>query len=183
LIQFTFVTSSEDKVSEAKRILHAHLEHRNLDLPEIQAVKIEDVVSYKAQYAYTLLHEKPVIIEDTGLYLEAWNGLPGALIKWFLETVGDQGICDMLHAFSNRRAWAKTAVATYDGKLNIFYGEVKGRIANEPIGEKGFGWDSLFIPDGSNKTFAQMLAEEKDGYSMRRIAFEKMKLHLSSIEP
>jgi non-canonical purine NTP pyrophosphatase (RdgB/HAM1 family) len=168
---------------EAKRILHLNLEHRNLDLPEIQAVEVEDVVSYKARYAYAMLNESPVIIEDTGLYLDAWNGLPGALIKWFLEKVGDKGVCDMLSQFSNRLARAKTAVATYDGKLTIFYGEVRGRIADNPIGEEGFGWDRLFIPDGSKKTFAQMLPDEKDRFSMRRIAFQKMNSHFSNTNP
>ena len=181
MIQFTFVTSSDKKVSEVERILHTKLAHRNLDLPEIQTVNIEDVVSYKAKYAYTLLHEKPVIIEDTGLYFEAWNGLPGALIKWFIERVGDTGICNMMHDFANKKAWAKTAVATYNGKLTVFEGEVRGRIAEIPLGDKGFGWDRLFIPDGSDKTFGQMLPHEKDKYSMRRMAFEKMISHYSSL--
>lgn len=180
-MQFTFVTSSDKKVAEVERIIHIKLLHSNLDLPEIQTVDIEDVVSYKAKYAYTLLNEKPVIIEDTGLYFESWNGLPGALIKWFIEKVGDKGICNMMHEFSNKKAWAKTAVATYDGKLNVFQGEVPGRISDIPLGDKGFGWDSIFIPDGSNKTFAQMQPQEKDRYSMRRKAFEKMISYYSNL--
>lgn len=179
---FTFVTGSDEKVSEVERILHVKIARQNLDLPEIQSVDIENVVSYKAKFAYTMLDEKPVIIEDTGLYFEAWNGLPGALVKWFVEKVGDVGICKMMHEYSNKNAWAKTVVATYDGKLSIFHGEVRGRIVDKPLGDKGFGWDSIFIPNGSDKTFAQMLPQEKDVYSMRRMAFEKMVLHFSQID-
>jgi non-canonical purine NTP pyrophosphatase (RdgB/HAM1 family) len=181
MMPFIFVTGSANKVTEAERVLQVKLEHCQLDLPEIQAVDIEDVVSYKAKYAYKILDKKPVMIEDTGLYFEAWNGLPGALIRWFLERIGDTGICKMMLEFPNRNAWAKTAVATYDGKLNIFYGEVRGSIAKTPAGDGGFGWDSLFIPTGSTKTFAEMVPKEKDRYSMRRKALEQMVAHYSKL--
>lgn len=179
-MQFVFVTGSAKKVTEVERIVHIKLEHRQLDLPEVQAVDIEDVVSYKAKFAYTMLNKKPVMIEDTGLYIEAWNGLPGALIRWFLERVGEAGVCKMMHEFPNKNAWAKTAVATFDGKLKIFQGEVRGRIADIPAGNEGFGWDRLFIPAGANKTFGEMLPKEKDKYSMRRIALEQMIAYYSN---
>ena len=176
---FTFVTQSLDKVDEAKRILGIELQHYDLDLPEIQAVEIEKVVVHKVKFASEALGRIPVMVEDTGLFIEAWNGLPGALIKWFLKSVGNVGICSMMHDFPNRRAWAKTVVATYDGDLNTFTGETRGQIAFAPMGENGFGWDKIFIPDGSNKTFGEMSPLEKDSYSMRRLAFEAMKHHLS----
>lgn len=81
----------------------------------------------------------------------------------------------MLHEFQNRRAWAKTAVATYDGQLQIFPGEIHGRIASTPTGEGGFGWDKIFVPEGAVKTFAEMRPSEKDSYSMRRLALEAMR--------
>jgi non-canonical purine NTP pyrophosphatase (RdgB/HAM1 family) len=175
MIPFVFVTGSADKVSEVERIMQAQIEHCQLDLPEIQAVDVEQVVSYKAKYAYEELgQQRPVLIEDTGLYIEAWNGLPGALIKWFVERIGGLGICRMLQGFPNKNAWAKTVVATYDGELKIFVGEVHGRIADRPAGNEGFGWDKVFIPAGSDKTFGEMSPEEKDRYSMRRLAVEHM---------
>jgi XTP/dITP diphosphohydrolase len=100
--------------------------------------------------------------------------LPGALIKWFVKRVNGEGMCKMMHEFPNRKAWAKTIVATYDGQLHIFTGEVEGSIAPVPMGERGFGWDGIFIPKGAIKTFAEMTPDEKDKHSMRRLAFEAM---------
>lgn len=173
LIPFVFVTHSEGKLTEVERIVGQRLKHSDIDLSEIQAVEVEDVVTSKAIEAFNKLR-KPVMIEDTGLYIESWNGLPGALIKWFVEYAQEPGICKMLNEFPNRRAWAKTIVATYDGnsRPKTFPGKVEGSIAYHPTGNKGFGWDKIFIPNGSEKTFGEMSGEEKDKYSMRRLAFE-----------
>ncbi|NET33820.1 MAG: non-canonical purine NTP pyrophosphatase [Cyanothece sp. SIO1E1] len=170
-----FVTGSSSKRTEAKRILGFELQHCDLDLPEIQAVELEDVIMRKATFAYEALKHKPVLVEDTGLFIEAWNGLPGALIKWFMERVGVAGICKMADAFPSRKALAKTVIGIYDGQLQVFSGEIEGRISSVPRGETGFGWDKIFIPNGSEKTFAEMSPEEKDKYSMRRLAFEALK--------
>src|SRR5213595_2444129 len=94
---FIFVTGSLNKVNEAERLLRVQLEHRNIDLPEIQSVDIEEIITKKAMFAYGVLGGQPVMVEDTGLFIEAWNGLPGALVKWFIERVGVLGICKMMH--------------------------------------------------------------------------------------
>ena len=95
----TFVTQSFDKLTEAERILGEKLDHSPLDLPEIQAVEVEEVVIHKANYAYQALGGKPVLIEDTGLYIAAWNRLPGALVKWFIQRVGEvYGLHSRLHS-------------------------------------------------------------------------------------
>jgi non-canonical purine NTP pyrophosphatase (RdgB/HAM1 family) len=175
MTHFTFVTQSLDKLNEAERILGMKLDRYDLELPEIQSIDVEEVITYKAKYAYNALGRKPVMVEDTGLYIEAWNGLPGALIKWFIKSVGTTGICSMLHEFHDRRARAKTVVATYDGQLQIFPGEIHGRVASAPTGEGGFGWDKIFVPEGASRTFAEMSPSEKDSYSMRRLALEAMR--------
>ncbi len=177
---FAFVTQSMGKLEEAERILGVKLEHCHIDLPEIQAIQVEDVVTYKAKTAYKEL-QKPVMIEDTGLFITAWNGLPGALIKWFVTSVGVEGICQMLQNFPERSAWAKTIIATYDGQAEpcMFIGTVKGHIASTPQGEGGFGWDSVFIAQGATKTFGEMPPHEKDFYSMRRQALENMLAYYS----
>lgn len=176
MAEFMFVTQSSHKVREAERLLGAKLEQASLDLPEIQAVELEDVISHKAEYAFREVGGRPVMVEDTGLHIEAWNGLPGALIKWFMGTVGVAGMCKMLQVYTNRNAVARTLVATYDadGRLSVFGGSVKGRISATPCGTRGFGWDPIFVPEGATKTFAEMSGREKDGYSMRRMALEDM---------
>ena len=166
-----FVTSSRPKVVEAERILGRPLIQHHLDLPEIQALDLETVIAAKAQLAYDTLGHVPIIVEDTGLFIDCWKGLPGALIRWFEETVGTAGICSMLDCFGDRSARAQTIVAAFDGSLQMFSGEVRGQIAPAPRGAQGFGWDTIFIPEGESRTFAEMTSEEKDRLSMRRKAF------------
>jgi non-canonical purine NTP pyrophosphatase (RdgB/HAM1 family) len=167
-----FVTSSPQKVSEAERILGRKLLHENLDLPEIQSLRLEKVIEQKARTAYDRLGQRPVIVEDTALFIDCWNGLPGPLIRWFEETVGPAGICLMLDGFKDRRARAQTIIAAYDGSIRLFSGEVKGEIADSPRGDQGFGWDRIFIPEEESRTFGEMSPSEKDQLSMRMKAFQ-----------
>lgn len=177
---FTFVTESAAKVAEARRILGHEIEHRPMALPEIQAVDLDPVVEAKARYAFEALGERPVLVEDTGLFIEAWNGLPGALAKWFVERVGPAGLCAMLAAFPHRAASAETLVATYDGQLQTFRGRMRGRIAAAPAGNDGFGWDAVFIPEGSDRTYAELSGADKDAFSMRRLALEALQRHYAA---
>lgn len=173
--RFLFVTHSQNKLAEAERFLDMKLQHYGLDLPELQSVDVEEVAVHKVKYAYSVL-QRPVMVDDTGLYIDAWNGLPGALVKWFMQRVGDRGICDMMRGFAERTARAKTVLATIDDEvnLNIYVGTVEGTIAPEPTGGGGYSWETIFIPNGSDRTFAQMTRAEKDHFSMRRTAFEAL---------
>lgn len=149
-----------------------------LDLPDVQALDAREVIEAKARDAYRL-SGRPVLVEDTALHVEAWGGLPGALIAWFLQTVGNEGICRMMRGWENRAAVAVSAVGFFDGTaFHCFAGEVAGRIVEQPRGEHGFGWDPIFEPDGYGKTFAEMLPGEKTVVSMRRQAIEAFRAHL-----
>jgi len=81
-----FVTGNVHKWEEANAIVGGGLERVEVDLEEIQAIDVVDVVQYKAKAAYAVLGE-PALCEDVGLIFDAWNGLPGPQIKWFLQTV------------------------------------------------------------------------------------------------
>ena len=171
----TFITSSDPKLAEVERLLGRPLARESVALEEIQAVALEPIVRHKALQAYEMLG-RPVLVEDTGLAFAAWNGLPGALIKWFLASLGVEGICRVLAAEKNREAAATTVFAHYDGKeLCVFSGEVQGVIPPTPRGSAGFGWDAIFQPIGSARTFAEMTPAEKDGFSMRRRALEQLR--------
>ena len=76
MLPFVFVTKSNDKLREAEQILGYGLRHAALPLPEIQAVELKPVVEFKVRAAFDRLQE-PVMVEDTGLFIEAWNHLPG----------------------------------------------------------------------------------------------------------
>ncbi len=155
-----FVTSNESKLREAREILEVELESVALDLPEPQALDVAEVAAKKALAARDALHDppSPVLVEDSGLVFGAWNGLPGALTKWFLAAVGNEGLLRMLLAEEDRSARAVCAVAVADpgGSVEVFLGEVEGEIADAPRGAGGFGWDPIFVPEWSCETYAEL---------------------------
>lgn len=178
-----FVSGNAGKAREVVAILGFSLERLEADVPEIQTLDVAEVVHEKALAAYALAG-RPVLVEDTGLYISALNGLPGALVKWFLATVGPAGICAMLPPDAPRAATARTAVALHDGaEVLVLTGEVPGQITLAPRGENGFGWDPIFLPDGAPGTFAEMAQAEKNHYSMRRLALEQLRDRLLLAQP
>ena len=174
-----FVTSNSDKVREASDILECSLDQvSGLCIDEIQSSDIKQIVTHKAQQAFDKLG-CPVLVEDSGLSFTAWNGLPGPLIKWFEISVGCSGLLKMLEGFENREAFAICMTAVFDGReMRMGMGEVKGTIAESTRGENGFGWDVIFIPDGHDRTYAEMSSSEKNAISHRRQAFEGLKKNL-----
>lgn len=170
-----FATSNKDKVREFREILGYEIAQVELELSEPQAIEVEDVVREKAMQAYRMLN-KPVVVEDTGLYVNAWNGFPGALVKWMIKSAGLKGMLNMLKYEKDRSATAKTAIGFYDGKAtHIFSGSVDGTVAEKIMGKSGFGWDPIFIPTGFKESFAELGGKQKNAVSMRSIALSKLK--------
>ena len=97
-------------------------------------------------------HVGEYIIEDTSLYFDCLNGLPGPLIKWFLEKLGDKKLSEIVEKLGDDSAEAKTIIGYMDeaGNIEYFEGSIKGKIVL-PQGEGGFGWDKIFMPDGFKK--------------------------------
>ena len=175
-----FVTGRAEKAREAER-LGFRFVRVDLDLAERQALDPAEIVEFKARDAYAKL-ARPVVVEDSGLAIKAWNGFPGALVKWLEQSAGLEAMARMLDRFPDRSATATCAVAYFDGERFVSArGEVSGAIANAPRGESGFGWDALFIPDGNDRTFAEMSGEEKDRVSHRRRAWEALAQRLAGI--
>ncbi|MBM3270053.1 MAG: non-canonical purine NTP pyrophosphatase [Candidatus Sericytochromatia bacterium] len=166
-----FVTTSAGKFAEAERLIPG-LRQLAADLPEIQEFDAAAIIRAKLDAARRG-HEGEFIVEDTSLYLDALNGLPGPFIKWFLARLGPQGIYDLAEKLGDTRASARTCVGYADpgGVTRFFEGTVTGHVV-APRGERGFGWDPLFVPHGSDLTFAQMDPAEKQRFSMRRLALE-----------
>lgn len=181
LKDLTLITGNINKYNEFKNLLHYPLKYKKIDLPELQDIEVANVVTQKAKEAFSLI-KKPVMIEDTGLSFEQWNGLPGALIKWFLETVGTTGLLRMIDSSENRNAMALTVVGIcIDGDVQTFEGFVKGTISETPRGTNGFGWDEIFIPEGYDLTFAEMDSGTKNAVSMRYIAIDKLRDFLMNL--
>lgn len=169
-----FVTSNEHKRREVQKILGVELEGMDLDLPEIQAIDPAEVAAEKVRAAREALGSpaRPVLVEDSGLMVDAWGGFPGALTKWIMQSVGNEGLLRMLSPGGDRGASAVCAVAVTDagGEVRMFRGEVRGSLASEPRGDEGFGYDPIFIPEWSTLTYAEM-GDEKNTDSHRARAF------------
>lgn len=183
-MKIIFVTSNESKLREAREILGVEIESVNLDLPEPQALDVVEVAAQKALAARAALHDppRPVLVEDSGIVFGAWNGLPGALTKWFLAAVGNDGLLRMLAAEKDRsaRAVCAVAVAWPGGEARTFAGEVEGEVADSARGEGGFGWDPIFVPDGDRRTYAEM-GPDKNSISHRARAFEAAREGLAEL--
>lgn len=176
--EITLITGNENKVKEFERLLGFKLAHHKIDLPEPQTTDVKRVAEEKATKAYELLR-KACLVDDTGLIVHSWGELPGALIRWFLDNVGSQGIVKMLGEYTSREATVTTALGYCDEHgPRVFTGEVHGEISLSPRGNNGFGYDDIFIPNGQSKTFAEMSNTEKDNHSMRQLAIKKMKEYL-----
>jgi len=174
-----FITSNKNKVKEFKSFIGINIKQISIDIKEIQSFKVEDVVVDKVKKAFQIV-KKPIFVEDSGLYINCLNGLPATFIKYFLKTIGNDGIYNIVSNYNDKTAIAKTSIAFYDGKvLKVFSGITKG-IITKPRGNNGFGWDCIFIPEGSNKTFAEMSLEEKNKFSMRIKALMKLKRFINN---
>ena len=167
-----FITGNKNKFSEAKEIL-GEVNQIEMDLPEIQEIDPKKIIKEKLKEARKA-GKNNFFCEDTSLYIESLQGLPGPLIKWFLKTLKPEGIYKLVKSSTNKKAVAKTIIGYYDGNSERFFeGEIEGEIV-EPKGETNFGWDPLFKPKGYNKTFAEMPKEEKNKISMRKKALIKL---------
>jgi non-canonical purine NTP pyrophosphatase (RdgB/HAM1 family) len=172
-LPLVFVTSRAEKALEAER-LGFDLERLDLELTEPQALDPSEIVTAKARTAYKLL-SRPVLVEDSGLSVHAWGGFPGALVKWVEKSAGVEALTKMLDAFPDRGATATCAIAYCDGgEIVTARGETRGTIAPAPRGAGGFGWDVIFVPEGGERTFAEMTPAEKDRISHRRRAWDAL---------
>lgn len=169
-----FITGNKNKFEEVKSVLSV-VEQLDIDLPEIQDIDAKNII--KAKLLEALNHKSgEFIVEDTSLYLDCLKGLPGPFIKWFLNTIGNEGLFNITQKFGNNKAEAKTIIgyAKNHEEIYFFEGSIIGKIV-KPEGVSGFGWDPIFLPDGFDKTFAQMTLEEKNSISMRKVALNKLK--------
>ena len=174
-----FATGNAHKFAEAKALLPM-LQQLTMNIPEEQSLDALFVVKQKLAYA-SAKHDGALLVEDTSLYLDGLNGFPGPLIKWMSKAVGNQGIYDLCQQIKNKRATAKTVIGYRDlqGVYTYFEGEVHGTII-APAGNDGFGWDSIFMPEGLSETFAEMGDNFKPEFSMRTQAFMKLKDFLAT---
>lgn len=177
--EILFITGNNKKAEEVRAITGLNVSAKNLDIPEIQSLDVEEVAKAKALSAFKIAGS-PVIVDDTGMSIASLNGLPGALVAWFLDNLKPEGILKILANEKNREASVCTCIAYADQTgVFAFTGTITGKVSKSLRGENGFGYDPIFIPDGHDKTYAEMTANEKNEISMRKIALLKFKEFMS----
>ncbi len=164
------LTGNSGKFAEIKRFLENEnfiIEQIDVDLEEAQEVDARKIIDHKVREALKLGLDN-FLVEDTSLYLDGMNRLPGPLVKWFLQELEIKGLYKMAIAMGNGAAQAETILAYVKDAQNIhlFYGATGGKLV-EPRGEHGFGWSSIFKPDNCLKTYGEMLYEEKILWNQR----------------
>lgn len=191
-MKLIFATNNPHKVEEIKAFVGNRFQLLSLNEAGLQIAleepfdSLEENASQKSKTIYKLTGEN-CFSEDTGLEVAALNNEPGAKsaryagpgasfqdnIKKLLERLGPH---------SNRKARFRTVISLIlDGKETFFEGICEGKITLSEKGNGGFGYDPVFIPDGSSKTFAEMSILEKNNYNHRAKAAAKLLAYLQTL--
>jgi non-canonical purine NTP pyrophosphatase (RdgB/HAM1 family) len=179
-LPFVLVTANPGKLAEARRLAGGELDTVALDLPEIQSLDFREVLRAKADEAWRRLG-RPLVVEEAGLELAAFNGFPGPLVKWMLAAVGPDGIARAAAAAGDVRATARCLLLyrRADGDL-IAEGATEGTLVLPGRGTHGFGFDPVFLPGGESHTFGELAGAEKDSVSHRGRAWRALLAQLAA---
>ena len=191
-MQLIFATNNQNKVREIASVLPVNIEVKslkeigvNIDIPEPHDT-LKENASEKSRTIFELTRQN-CFSEDTGLEVDALNGAPGVRSARYAGEPSNseknvEKLLREMNGKSNRTARFRTVVSLIlDGKEFWFEGVCEGKIIDEKRGEKGFGYDPVFIPAGSDKTFAQMNLAEKNLFSHRKKAIDKLIAFLTAI--
>lgn len=159
-MKLTLVTSNEGKYrsfrNSVETVENLKLDRVDMDYPEDHDSNSTRKIARKgARHCFEKLGE-PVIVSDGGLFIEAFNGFPGVNTGFVMDTLGNEGILNLMKNEENRKAEFQITVG-YAGpeRTETFQGAMKGHITRKKRGEEGFGFDPVFQPDGFEKTLAE----------------------------
>jgi XTP/dITP diphosphohydrolase len=177
-----FVTVNAGKVGELREQYAEsgiRVEQVSYQIQEILNVDLDEIVRQKVLAAYRYL-DRPCAVEHGGLFVTSLKDLPGGFTKEIWETIGAR-MCDFLTPEDERSAVARSLVGYCDGRrIHLFRGETAGRLSRQPAGSGGYLWDPIFMPEGSEKTLAEMSAEEKARHSHARKAWSILRESLTA---
>lgn len=177
ILKVIFVSNNNYKIEEVIDYLSStiNIEGYKCKLEEIQSESMEAILRHKTLDAYKRIR-RPVLVEHTGLTIENFGGLPGGLTQIFWDKLEAESFCDFFADKGSVKA--VTMFGFCDGKsINVFRGEIEGKIVKRPRGNRKFQWDCVFEPEGSTMTFAEM-GDKKRDISMRTEALKKIKTYL-----
>lgn len=184
-VTLIFATNNQHKVDEIKHITGSQYHIITLQEAgiEIDIPEPFDTLEENAIEKSRVIHEmmkSNCFSEDTGLEVEMLNGEPGVKSARYAgedksAAANIDKLLQKMQGNTNRNAQFRTVISLIlNNQSYLFEGICKGMIINEPHGSGGFGYDAVFIPEGSNKTFAEMTMEEKNVFSHRRKATDKL---------
>ena len=177
-MEINFITSNKGKLKEFQEILgdEVIVNHVEMEYDEIRSDSSEEIAKSSAEVLANEL-KKDVVVEDSGLFIEALNGFPGTCSAYIHKRIGLDGITKLMKGVENRKCSYKSAVAYCRSgeRAVIFSGDESGSVADEAVGNFGFGHDPIFIPENSEKTYGEMGEEFK---KFRKIAVDKLKKYL-----
>ena len=190
-MELIFATHNNNKVKEVTKMLPSYLSMKSLTaidfFEEIEETgeTFEENASLKAKTIFNKTG-KNVFADDSGLVIEALDGAPGVYSARYAGTGKDEDniakALKELDGKTNRKAYFISIFCLIlNGKEYFFEGRVNGTIATEIMGNNGFGYDPIFIPDGFSKSFAQMTPEEKNAISHRGKAIGKLNNFLTNL--
>lgn len=166
-----FVTHNAGKFREAQQLFQDYFDLRQIDMtyPELQEDDLSKIAAYGARYCAVEL-DKPVIVEDSGLFVDALKGFPGPYSAYVQHTIGNRGILKLMEGVSARRAEFRSVVGycAPGEEPTTFTGIWWGDLLTEEVGTQGFGYDPIF----SYRRFpvGEMTVEQKNEVSHRRRA-------------
>jgi XTP/dITP diphosphohydrolase len=176
-----FATGNFHKFAEARSVLAEYgiaLGMLRLKAVEIQSDSLVEIASASVADAFSRCY-LPIFVEDAGLFIEALKGFPGPYAAYVYKTLGNAGLLKLMEHIENRKATFKSAITYLDGTSKqpiVFEGEAQGEIiAEQPkkMDKSAFGFDPIFKPQGSTKTFSEMTIQEKNGFSHRAKALRQ----------
>lgn len=176
-----FATNNVNKFNEARRVLGEYeiaVGMLRVKTLEIQSESLEEIAKSSVIEAYEKCH-LPIITEDAGLFIDALNGFPGPYAAYVYKTIGNKGLLQLMEGVENRKARFRSVVAYHSVKTKspvCFDGEALGEITEEEKRMReltGFGFDPVFKPARSSRSFAEMNVTEKNRYSHRAKAISK----------
>ncbi|GCD76917.1 non-canonical purine NTP pyrophosphatase [Thermaurantimonas aggregans] len=193
MIDIVFASNNAYKLEEIASLLPPSVHIRSMKEAGIEAEIPEtgNTLKENAFIKADFLRKKglnAVLADDTGLEVNSLNGAPGVYSARYAGPEANakrnmEKLLTELETVTDRTARFVTVLCfVKDGDVHYFEGEVKGIIVDSPRGNQGFGYDPVFLPDGFNKTFAEMTLDEKNSISHRKRALEKFLAFLQKIE-
>lgn len=175
VLEIRFLSQNQFKVAEASSILEGagvSVVPISSKVEELQTEDSKRLVKDKAIKAFKQIG-RPLFVEHTGLYIDYMNGLPGGLTQIFWDNLKADKFCEIFGAAPKNSLEAKTVIGFIDGQqFYYFEGSVRGTVPPEPLGDRSFQWDCVFVPEGHSSTFAE-LGARKHEISMRRLALDQ----------